>query len=423
MTYLTPIEFLLICRSNLCDMNYKTNVVPLICAALMIAGTFLPWIESSGSSSYMGYSSSFKITANGIDAGIGYAVIGLAVACIVMIAMDHRLMIIPGAAALLTVILQFTGAFKNSVSVNMGFAEGHLGPSYGIYILLGSSILYIISTFKKLSLPPIQNSQNSKYPVENNIPVDQVQGATQTPVSPAPVRSLNIKVNWKIISLAIVILIVGFNYNEWIDSRRIKIYAIENEQQRIQSVINNINESIKKQEYDVALLMANQIQWQYDPQNNEEYVKQYEKQQADLTKSITQFKEEMITANRQQELAVQKQDLYNAIEELPTIRQSDPLFRGTRMFTDEGRVWRLQVTVENDTVTILEYPGLNNTFYTDKGEAVRKHIGVIVRGNIIASRDQHGEWKQIYRYFNNHFYASGGEGTEMEYTDSQSAGM
>lgn len=403
-------------------MNNKANVIPLICAALMIAGTFLPWIESSGSSSYMGYSSSFKITANGIDAGIGYVVIGLAAACIVMIAMDHRLMIIPGATALLTVILQFTGAFKNSVSVNMGFAEGHLGPSYGIYILLGSSILYIITTFKKLSLTPIQNSQNSKYPVDNNIAVTQEQEASQRPVSPAPVKSLNIKINWKIIFVAVVILIAGFIYNEWIDNRRIKIYAIENEQQRIQSVINIINESIKKQEYDVALLMANQIQWQYDPQNNEQYVKQYEKQRADLSKSISQFKNEMINAYQQQELAVQKQDLYNAIDELPSIKQSDPLFKGTRMFADMEKIWRVEVSVVNDTVTIIDYPGLNNTYYPDKSQAVRKHIGIVVRGNIIATKDQRGEWKQIYRYFNNHFYQSGEEGTEIEYTDAQSPG-
>ncbi len=394
-------------------MNTKTNYIALICSILMIVSNFLPWIEVGGSASYMGYSSSYHTSVNGIDSGIGYLFVSIAVGCVIMVLINNRFMIVPGVLSLIISLLQLSGMLKNSVSIVMGNAEGHASNSIGIYLLIISSLLYVLSTIKNLN-PLSQTSIAS-----NPEPVANPNGDNTKSFSPKinleSFASRPIKINYKLIWTLVAIVIGFISYDHYDRVSTKEHNAIMDEQGRINSLINRSNEAVKTLDFVSAKLYANQIEWMYEPSDNSEYVNQYNKHKENLINSISEAQKSYEIA----ELAARAQqnymEAYDAVDRQGTVKECDEIFSGTKNFCDANKQLKFQVTIMNDTIKILYYPDLDEVSYKDDPNAPFKYSGIILKNNIIATKNGNGDWEQVYSYVNGKWYQEKYDG-QREYS-------
>lgn len=154
-----------------------------------------------------------------------------------------------------------------------------------------------------------------------------------------------------------------------------------------------------------------------NPSENSENVNQYSKQKETLLSSIDMMKKDYDAQYEKMKAQANLQDVYNTIDEIPYLKESDQIFSRIKTFCDTEGDWKILVSVHNDSIMIYDVPGPNNTSYTDKTHSSKIHKGLVVRNNIIATKNLQRQWRQLYRNVNNKLYVLGAEDIETEYTE------
>ena len=86
------------------------------------------------------------------------------------------------------------------------------------------------------------------------------------------------------------------------------------ERARLDSIINQVNEAVTNKKYDEALLKINFITWLYEPDANEGYVDQYNRQREDLRNTVEQLKTNQ-SLDDQKEAAEKAEEASKAAEQ------------------------------------------------------------------------------------------------------------
>ena len=369
----------------------KLNVLALICTVLMIVSCFLPWAEVSSRASVMGYSSSYNSSVSGIQSGVGYIAFFLGAVCLVMVIFRSKFMIIPGICNLLFSFFQASAMEDMASNVSTSFGEGHAGPSYGIFILILSCLIYVISCTislfrlrKKREQPIIQDVlEVITPPVQSALPTEQqpIQSIlstsmplpnpeTQTiisqPSSPAlATTSFSLKKN-KLSGFQKGLIIFGIIIGVysliliWADSSSEKyqqeITQKENyEIERINQIIQKVNEAVSNQQYELALINVNSIKWMLN--TNKDNIERYNLIKEDLIATINHLISERDAAtvaekSRQEELTVQE-DYLNAIENETDSGDEPPSFPFDMVVSVDKTYLYSEPNVNSDRVNFL----------------------------------------------------------------------
>lgn len=106
-----------------------------------------------------------------------------------------------------------------------------------------------------------------------------------------PVESLKKKSSvFKILLIAGTLIIVGGSFFIWKKFSDEKQQSINLEKQRVEQIINEVNQAITAQNYDLAFSTLNNINWQLNPDANSQYVEQYNIQRENLRKILLPLK-------------------------------------------------------------------------------------------------------------------------------------
>lgn len=121
-----------------------------------------------------------------------------------------------------------------------------------------------------------------------------------------------------------------------------------------------------------------------------------------------------------------KQEYYNIlnfklektiVKSLPNkIDDKKYLFSGTKTFCDEKKDWNYVVTIKENKIIIVSYPGQNNTFYKDKNKSKETINGIIKDGKIV-TKDSSQYLESRFRFQNGSFYEINNEGGLNEYSE------
>ena len=292
----------------------KLNVVALICTIVMLISCFLPWAEVESSASFMGQSSSFYSSTSGIQSGVGFIALILAVICMVMVFLRSKFMIIPGILNLLFSFFQGTAMEDMSSNVTTKYGTGYAGPSYGIYILILSCLIYVISCIislirskKKLTQPATDISQALEQQIiqsTESISVSEIKPEFQThenisqstsAVSPSsifPFKKNNFSGYQKGLIITGVIIGVYALIVVWVNtssekSKEERSQRENYEKERIERIIEKVNQAISDKQYELALINANTIQWMAD--NDDNQMSHYNNIKSDFVNTINQL--------------------------------------------------------------------------------------------------------------------------------------
>lgn len=303
----------------------KLNVVALICAVIMVVSCFLPWVEVSSSTSIMGQSSSFYSSASGIQSGVGFIALFLGIVCMVMVFLRSKFMIIPGIFNLIFSYIQGCSMEDMASSVSTSFGSGHAGPSYGIFILILSGLIYVISctislfrlrkkreqpitqAVQEVNTPPVQftpapehQSLQSDVSIPSPTAEPELQFQENIAQSPNAIHSsvtFPIKKNklsgfQKGLIIAGIVIGVYALIFVWADSSSEK-YQQERtqkenyERERIERIIEKVNQAMTDKQYELALTNANSIQWMVD--NDDSHIAQYNTIKSDFIETINEL--------------------------------------------------------------------------------------------------------------------------------------
>lgn len=130
-------------------------------------------------------------------------------------------MIVPGALSLLLSLLQLSGMFKTVYQINIGFAEGHAGNGLGIYLLVASSLLYVIVTLKNLNPTVAKPEASTSNQAEEAI--NHERKAPTSTIGKILNKEINIqeaiskkpfKVNYKLIAIIVADAIIWGIYDQ-----------------------------------------------------------------------------------------------------------------------------------------------------------------------------------------------------------------
>lgn len=295
------------------------NVVAFICTILMVISCFLPWAEVESSASFLDESSSFYSSTSGIQSGVGFISFFLGTLCMVMVFLRSKLMIVPGIINLLFSFYQGASMEDMSANVTTSYGSGHIGPSYGIYILILSSLIYVISSIislvrsrKKTTKPDVitspdtikiekeyetkQNSVAIPVKVDNtNVKSQESISHSKSEVSPSTTFSFKksnlsgfqkgLIITGIIIALYALIIIWTDSKSEKYQQERMQNENYEHE--RIERIIEKVNQAISEKQYELALSNANTIQWMAE--NDDNHISQYNAIKSDFIKTINQL--------------------------------------------------------------------------------------------------------------------------------------
>jgi hypothetical protein len=86
---------------------------------------------------------------------------------------------------------------------------------------------------------------------------------------------------------------------------------INTEKERLQQIVSEANQYAQSKNYESALIALNNINWQYEPSTNKDYVELYSKQREDLRQTIITLKNEQdsIAKERSNQLSEHSEDL------------------------------------------------------------------------------------------------------------------
>jgi len=302
----------------------KLNIVALICAIIMPVSCFLPWAEVSSHASVMGYSSSYYSSVTGIQSGVGFIGLILGTVCLILVLLRSRFMIIPGILNLIFSFFQASGMEDMASNVSTSFGEGHAGPSFGIYILFVSCLIYVVFTAIALlrfrrKQPNLESEINSDFqseikqnmvtrteyqnPIKNTplketvLPpqqpeiIEPVVQVNETSLSPINKKTPLSKFQKAMIIIGVIISTYALLFM-WADKSSEKFKAeqdtaIANEQYRLEQIIKSTNDAVANKQYEVALVKINSLKWMLNKDAN--YIEQYNKIKEDLEATVQQL--------------------------------------------------------------------------------------------------------------------------------------
>jgi hypothetical protein len=93
-------------------------------------------------------------------------------------------------------------------------------------------------------------------------------------------------------------------------------------------------------------------------------------------------------------------------------------FTGTRKFCEEGDYWYYLVTISNNSIILVSYPGTKNDHYKNKDQALYKIEGHIV-GNKIITNDPPEYRVPRFKYENGILYELNNEGEYNDYKECE----
>ncbi len=319
------------------------NVVATICAFLMVVSCFLPWMEIRSDASLMGYTASYRQSASGIQTGMGVIPLLLGVICLIFVFIRSRYMIIPGIVNIFFAFSPFTGI--GSFTANSTYGQAYSRIGIGVYLLLFSCIAYILSVWlfrNKRRIPAITKESvldkivpdqvsepEANKPVLNPTPIKPVYNKKESHTSSdssSPQASLPRETRGKLSRLHKGLIIFGVIFCAyailfmWADSsskeiQKERVQKENEEKQRIEHVITEVNEAVSNQQFDLALTCLNSITWNLD--NNREYLEKYEAMRESLRATIQQLKRERDSLEQVQntidmEIAYRNDSIWNA---------------------------------------------------------------------------------------------------------------
>jgi len=95
--------------------------------------------------------------------------------------------------------------------------------------------------------------------------------------------------------------------------------------------------------------------------------------------------------------------------------KNDSLTSGTVKYCDIDGMWYLVVKIEGKSIIIEEYAGEKNNYYEDKTLPKDINKGEIAERNVILTKDEEGELKELYKISKGVLYAAAYEGTKNVY--------
>lgn len=315
------------------------KIVLLLLVFAGIAGVFMPWIrfETGNSVNGTGFGNAFANSSgvSGFSLWVGVPVLVLLLLEIVFIFLKIRnapwLHFIPPALVLLFPIL-FILFFSESSAAPLVEEQGFdfkfvsdANFTYGIYITITSAFLLMAASFLQLYSDEIieeveEAEPTTISPESDKIIVEEVLSTPHT-YSPEPVPIIEYfpdpvslestetieavpeinshdseekseDKNFRLIKIAltsiIVLLIISifvFILTNFLGNKNDQTKVIA-EKTRLEKLVSSINQDIADRNYDAALLKIGKVIWAYQPSENAEYVKLFEKQRENLFKSV-----------------------------------------------------------------------------------------------------------------------------------------
>lgn len=291
------------------------NTQALICAVGMIVSCFLPWFEIHSSVFYMAYGASFNSGATGLSAGVGFIPLIGGFISGYMVYNRNRNMSIPGIAVLLFAIAEISGIADYTVNVNFGIGSASSRIGYGLYVLLGCSILYVLFTFKYLRPVDESASLDNGSEMETSSSTEPSQAEligktigqsvgkmiyTRKPDYSIDETGSNEDVprtrNWTVYWICLVGVLgltwwlVSSNYSQSRPRPQANLTLL-NQKIRLDSLIRDINIDIAREEYDLALSKTAEIYWFLSgSEKDEALAKEYDTQKRSLEITIANLK-------------------------------------------------------------------------------------------------------------------------------------
>jgi hypothetical protein len=360
----------------------KLNIVALICAIVMPISCFLPWAEVSSHSSVMGYSSSYNSSVSGIQSGVGFIGLILGTFCLILVLLRSRFMVIPGVLNLIFSFFQASGMEDIASNVSTSYGEGHAGPSFGIYVLFISSLIYVVFTaialIRSQKKQPIIESQTTNGLSAQEIKIPEPVIIQNEPISPniqseSPLPNVFINKSTTLSKFQKAMIIVGVIIGiyalifMWADTSSEKFKneqeaSIANEQYRLEQIIKSTNEAVSNKQYEVAMVNINSLKWMLNSDAN--YIEQYDKIKEDFASTVQQLIIERELAieeekKNQEELASQQQkdsiERYQPETEPPSFPFDMMVIAEKSYFYSEPDVNsdRLNFVTKNSVLTVM----------------------------------------------------------------------
>lgn len=93
---------------------------------------------------------------------------------------------------------------------------------------------------------------------------------------------------------------------------------------------------------------------------------------------------------------------------------SSSYFNGTNIFCDENKDWKYVVSIKGDNITIVSYPGINNSYYKNKSKSLETINGMIKNGKIV-TKDSSEYLTNRFSFENGILYETNNEGGLNKY--------
>ena len=89
---------------------------------------------------------------------------------------------------------------------------------------------------------------------------------------------------------------------------------------------------------------------------------------------------------------------------------------GTKIFCDAEKIWKYEVTIKNDSITLKLFPGSANSYHKDKNKPVEIIKGIVANGKII-TKDSSEYLTNRFKYENDILYEVNNEGDYNDFPE------
>lgn len=95
---------------------------------------------------------------------------------------------------------------------------------------------------------------------------------------------------------------------------------------------------------------------------------------------------------------------------------SKRLFTGTKIFCDEEKIWKYEVTIKGDSITLKLFPGSANSYHKNKSIPNKVIRGIVVKGKIV-TKDPREYLTIRFKYENGILYEVNNEGNYNDFPE------
>lgn len=183
---------------------------------------------------------------------------------------------------------------ENEKNKNILDAIPFYGNEEGIDAIIVEEEVVDAIIIEEETIPPLSVSPQSipvkeklVTPIQKTKQKQTVIQETEIPVIKQKKKQFSFLKIFLIIGIIIALGVATFLWKKYTDA---KLESTNLEKQRVEQIIAQVNQAVAQQNYELALSTLDNINWQLNPEDNKQFVEQYNNQRENLRQIITPLK-------------------------------------------------------------------------------------------------------------------------------------